>query len=60
VNHVADLKRAGDNWKQVYRELEGEYVDLQNPIRVANKFHVEDIIDPADTRKLISTWTKHM
>jgi acetyl-CoA carboxylase carboxyltransferase component len=57
---VADLKRAGDNWKQVYRELEGEYVDLQNPIRVANKFHVEDIIDPADTRKLISTWTKHM
>lgn len=60
VNHVADLKKAGDNWKNVYRELEAEYVNLQNPIRVANKFHVEEIIDPADTRSLMYTWTKHM
>lgn len=60
VNHVADLKKAGDNWKNVYRELEAEYVDLQNPIRVANKFHVEEIIDPADTRSLMYTWAKHM
>ena len=60
VNHVADLKRAGDNWKQVYQQLEGEYVNLQNPIRVANKFHVEEIIDPADTRSLMYAWVNHM
>lgn len=60
VNHVADLKRAGDNWKEVYQQLEAEYVNLQNPIRVANKFHVEEIIDPADTRSLMYTWVNHM
>ncbi|ETN39475.1 uncharacterized protein HMPREF1541_05699 [Cyphellophora europaea CBS 101466] len=60
VNHVADLRRAGDNFKNVYRQLEAEYINLQNPIRVANKFGVEEIIDPADTRSLMYTWTKHM
>ena len=60
VNHVADLKKAGDNWKEVYQRLEAEYMNLQNPIRVANKFSVEELIDPVDTRILMSTWTKHM
>ena len=59
VNHVADLKRAGDRWKEVYMKLEAEYLNLQNPIRVANKFHVEELIDPADTRILMYTWAKH-
>ena len=57
---MADLKKAGDNWKEVYQRLEAEYMNLQNPIRVANKFSVEELIDPADTRILMSTWTKHM
>jgi acetyl-CoA carboxylase carboxyltransferase component len=60
VNHVADLKRAGDNWKEVYLKLEAEYLNLQNPIRVANQFGVEDIIDPADTRSLMYVWLRHM
>ena len=60
VNHVADLKQAGDNWKDLYQRLEAEYINLQNPTRVANKFHVEEIIDPADTRILMCAWVKHM
>ncbi|KAK5175519.1 uncharacterized protein LTR77_000658 [Saxophila tyrrhenica] len=60
VNHRADLKKAGDKRDEVYAQLEAEYLNLQNPVRTANKFGVEEIIDPADTRSLLCSWTKHM
>lgn len=60
MNHVADLKRAGDNRQALYERLEAQYINLQNPIRVANKFSVEEIIDPAETRTLAAAWLKHM
>ena len=60
VNHRADLKKAGDKREEVYAKLEAEYMNLQNPVRTANKFGVEEIIDPADTRLLICTWAEHM
>ena len=60
VNHVADLKKAGEKRKELYDRLEAQYLNLQNRIRVANKFSVEEIIDPADTRALAALWTKHM
>jgi hypothetical protein len=31
-----------------------------NPVRTANAFGVEEIIDPADTRPLLATWVKHV
>jgi acetyl-CoA carboxylase carboxyltransferase component len=33
---------------------------LQNPVRTANAFGVEEIIDPADTRHMLCTWVRHV
>ncbi len=60
VNHRADLKNAGEKRNELYARLEAQYMNLQNPVRTANKFGIEEIIDPADTRSLICAWTKHM
>lgn len=60
VNHRADLKAAGEGRDQLYKRLEAQYMNLQNPVRTANKFGVEEIIDPAVTRSLVCAWTKHM
>ena len=60
VNHRADLKKAGDRRDEVYAQLEAEYMNLQNPVRTANKFGIAEIIDPADTRSLVCVWLKHM
>ncbi|OAP56373.1 propionyl-CoA carboxylase beta chain [Fonsecaea erecta] len=60
VNHRAELRRAGDNYKQVYNRLEAEYLNLMNPVRTANYFGIEEIIDPAMTRSLVCEWTKDM
>jgi len=60
VNHRAELKKAGDKRDEVYARLEAEYMNLQNPVRTANKFGIEEIIDPAKTRPLLCRWTKYM
>jgi hypothetical protein len=33
---------------------------LMNPVRTANAFGIEEIIDPADTRPVLATWLKHV
>jgi hypothetical protein len=33
---------------------------LMNPVRTANNFGVEEIIDPAETRAMLTTWVKHI
>ncbi|KAI5196578.1 ClpP/crotonase [Aureobasidium subglaciale] len=43
-----------------YAELESDYKRLMNPIRTANHFGVEEIIDPADTRELCCEWVGHV
>jgi hypothetical protein len=60
VNHRADLKAAGPKRDELYARLEAEYTNLQNPIRTANKFGIEEIIDPIDTRSVACAWAKHM
>jgi acetyl-CoA carboxylase carboxyltransferase component len=54
------LREAGDRYKEVYNQLEAEYLNLMNPVRTANYFGIEEIIDPADTRAVICEWTKDM
>jgi acetyl-CoA carboxylase carboxyltransferase component len=49
-----------DKAKERYQELESEYKRMMNPVRTANHFGVEEIIDPADTRSLLATWVEHM
>ncbi|THV71056.1 ClpP/crotonase [Aureobasidium pullulans] len=43
-----------------YAELENEYKRLMNPIRTANHFGVEEIVDPAHTRELCCEWVGHV
>ncbi|KAI8931668.1 hypothetical protein NX059_011315 [Plenodomus lindquistii] len=43
-----------------YAELDNEYRRLMNPVRTANAFGVEEIIDPAHTRPLLCEWVKHV
>lgn len=43
-----------------YKELDQMYSRLMNPIRTANVFNVEEIVDPKDTRKICCRWVKEM
>jgi acetyl-CoA carboxylase carboxyltransferase component len=43
-----------------YGELENEYKRLMNPVRTANHFGVEEIIDPAYTRQVCCQWLSHV
>ncbi|CZT25744.1 probable methylcrotonyl-CoA carboxylase beta chain, mitochondrial precursor [Ramularia collo-cygni] len=42
--------------KKRYKELEVMYRRLMNPVRTANHFSVEEIIDPAKTRGVVGEW----
>lgn len=43
-----------------YTELDNEYRRLMNPVRTANAFGIEEIIDPAYTRQICCEWASHM
>jgi acetyl-CoA carboxylase carboxyltransferase component len=43
-----------------YKELENEYKRLMNPVRTANHFGIEEIIDPAYTRRICCEWVDHV
>ncbi|KAF2269611.1 ClpP/crotonase [Lojkania enalia] len=43
-----------------YKELENEYRRLMNPVRTANHFGIEEIIDPAVTRRVCAEWVTHV
>jgi len=62
VGHSAELKAAASQGKREerYRELEEDYTRLMNPVRTANAFGVEEIIDPAITRQIAVEWLKHV
>ncbi|KAM3068930.1 hypothetical protein ACMFMF_008896 [Clarireedia jacksonii] len=64
AGHAAELKAAGaegeEKRKERYKELETEYLRLMNPVRTANAFGVEEIIDPAVTRRLVCEWLVHV
>lgn len=40
--------------------LDEEYRRLMNPVRTANAFGVEEIVDPADTRRVCAAWIGHV
>lgn len=62
VGHRWELKQAEAEGKKQerYTQLEDEYRRFMNPIRTANAFGVEEIIDPAATRRVVAEWTIHM
>lgn len=65
VGHSAELRKIEKEQgvearKARYKELDEEYRRLMNPVRTANHFNIEEIIDPADTRALVERWARHM
>jgi acetyl-CoA carboxylase carboxyltransferase component len=62
VGHRWELKQAEveGKKKELYARLDDEYRRLMNPIRTANAFGVEEIIDPAHTRRVVAEWAVHM
>jgi len=65
VGHAGELRKAvregGEaKGKELYKKLETEYLRLMNPIRTANAFGVEEIVDPATTRPIVCAWLEHV
>ncbi|KAJ5406091.1 hypothetical protein N7465_007375 [Penicillium sp. CMV-2018d] len=62
VGHRHELREAEKVGKKEerYQELEEEYLRLMNPVRTANAFGIEEIIDPKDTRKVCCGWASHV
>ncbi|KAF1966585.1 ClpP/crotonase [Bimuria novae-zelandiae CBS 107.79] len=65
VGHSFELKEiekkeGREKRNQRYKELEDEYRRLMNPVRTANHFGVEEIIDPAYTRRVCCEWVTHV
>lgn len=62
VAHRQELREAEQRGQKaaLYQELEEEYRRLMNPVRTANAFGVEEIIDPKDTRSVCCAWARHV
>ncbi|KAK8078487.1 hypothetical protein PG996_004657 [Apiospora saccharicola] len=65
VGHAHELREAErqggpEGAAELYKRLEAEYEGLMNPVRTANAFGVEEIIDPADTRGVVCSWVEHV
>lgn len=73
VGHAAELKQAFEKGfmeggkaegemrkKKLYAKLERHYTRLMNPVRTANAFGMEEIIDPAVTRPVLCEWVDHV
>ena len=52
------LTEAGDDAERLKGEIAERLEAVRSPFRTAESFLVEDIIDPADTRPLLSDWVK--
>ncbi|PHH60469.1 hypothetical protein CDD81_1644 [Ophiocordyceps australis] len=62
VGHRHELREAekAGRKEERYKELEEEYLRLMNPVRTANAFGVQEIIDPKDTRRVCCAWAVHV
>lgn len=62
VGHRHELREAEKVGRkaELYKELEEEYTRLMNPVRTANAFGIEEIIDPKDTRAVCCAWARHV
>lgn len=61
-HELREAERLGGPEKagELYSKLQAEYEGLMNPVRTANAFGVEEIIDPATTRPTVCTWAEHV
>jgi acetyl-CoA carboxylase carboxyltransferase component len=50
---------ASDNPKALLKDIQGRLNRVRSPFRTAEKFAIEDIIDPRDTRPLLCDFVEH-
>ena len=62
VGHRHELREAEKTGQKAarYGELLEEYRRLMNPVRTANAFGVEEIIDPKNTRRVCCSWARQV
>ncbi|KAL9084500.1 MAG: hypothetical protein Q9159_005196 [Coniocarpon cinnabarinum] len=63
ASHAHELREAveegGDEaGRRKFDSLKGEYERLMNPVRTANAFGIEEVVDPKDTRSIVCAWAK--
>lgn len=56
--YKSDLE-ASDNPKALLKDIQKRLNDVRSPFRTAEKFGIEDIIDPRETRPLLCEWVEH-
>ena len=52
------LAEAGDDAERMKAEISERLESVRSPFRTAESFLVEDVIDPADTRPLLTEWVE--
>ena len=63
VGHSAELRqiekeKGPEARKARLEELDVMYTRLMNPVRTANHFSIEELIDPARTREVVTEWCR--
>ncbi|KAG6901429.1 hypothetical protein C0995_012104 [Termitomyces sp. Mi166 len=54
-----DTAESGEEREELMMGLLAKFEDVRSPLKTANKFGVEEIIDPRDTRPLACEWVVH-
>ena len=60
VAHKAELDAAGEKKAEVLERLRGEYEKLGSPVRSANRFNVEEMCVPEETRGRVAEWVEEV
>lgn len=55
-----DNAESPEQREQMMKDLLDKFEDVRSPQKTANKFGIEEIIDPRDTRPLACEWVEHV
>ncbi|PFH47951.1 hypothetical protein AMATHDRAFT_150901 [Amanita thiersii Skay4041] len=55
-----DTAKSNKEREEIMENLLEQFEDVRSPIKTANKFGIEEIIDPRDTRPLACEWAAHV
>ncbi|ORX45653.1 propionyl-CoA carboxylase [Hesseltinella vesiculosa] len=56
--HKRELEAAGDKRQEVYNRILAEYEVARSPVRTAEHFDIQELIDPRHTRPLVCEWVR--
>ncbi|KAF4616509.1 hypothetical protein D9613_008774 [Agrocybe pediades] len=55
-----DAAGSPEEREKMMADLLAKFEDVRSPLKTANKFGIEEIIDPRDTRPLVCEWANHV